>query len=417
MIDQRLKGAADAGSKMTNWADRAVFDPVALIAPLRFEDFFREHWERKPLHLSRGDAHYYDDVLTNAALESIISSADLRYPAMQLAKNGSYLPAEAYTKNIKHGTESFIGVPDLQQIQSEYCSGATVVLPALQRTWPPLRRLCGALEDQFSHPVHANAYLTPGDSPGFTPHYDTHEVLVLQIAGSKRWRVFPPQRPLPHRSQTFTPVGYVLPTPLLELELNPGDLLYLPRGYVHAAHTSRGHSAHITIGITVYTWVELIGELANAAKEMPALRAALPPGFTAREELKETLWQNLVQYLDLLRDNIDARLFIEGFLQKVSSARIRPHEAFNSEATLIGLQTRLKTPDESNYRLLTERGRAVMEFAGKKFALPDHIRATIDEMCRRKSFRPGELSSPLGNEGRLTLARYLYGEGFLALAD
>jgi ribosomal protein L16 Arg81 hydroxylase len=402
---------------MTNRAQKAAFDPAALIAPVGFDVFFRDYWERKPLHLPRGDPSYYDRVLTNADLEDIISSADLRYPAIQLAKSGSYLPAEAYTTNIRHGTESFTGVPDLRQIQSEYRSGATVVLPALQRTWTPLRQLCAALEDQISHPVHANAYLTPGESPGFTPHYDTHEVFVLQIAGSKRWRIFPPQRLLPHRSQTFTPVGYVLPPPLLELELNPGDLLYLPRGYVHAAHTSHGHSAHITIGITVYTWVELIGELANAAKDITALRAALPPGFAARDDLKQTLRQTIVQCLDQLRDNVDGDLFIESFLQKIGSARVRLHETFSSEATLIGLQTRLKTPDAGNYRLLNERGKIVMEFAGKKFVLPDHIRATIDEMCKRKAFQPGELSSPLTSEGRITLARYLYGEGFLALAD
>jgi len=400
-----------------NRAERGAFDAAALIAPLGFDAFFREHWERKPLHLPRGDPDYYDSVLTNADLDGIISSADLRYPAIQLARNGAYLPAEAYTTNIKHGTESFAGVPDLRQIQSEYGSGATVVLPALQRTWAPLRRLCAALEDRFSHPVHANGYLTPGNSPGFTPHYDTHEVLVLQIAGSKRWHVFPPSRPLPHRSQSFTPLGYVLPPPLLELELNPGDLLYLPRGYVHAAHTSQGHSAHVTIGITVYTWVELFGELANAAKDITALRAALPPGFAARDELKETLRKNLLQYLDLLRDNIDSPQFIEGFLQKVNSARARPQETFNSEVTVIGLQTRLKIPDPSEYRLLTESGRVMLEFAGKKFALPDGIRVTIDDMCRRRSFRPVELASPLGNDGRLTLVRYLYGEGFLTRAD
>ncbi len=402
---------------MANRVEKTAFDPTALISPLGFEDFFREHWERKPLHLSRGDAHYYDNVLTNADLESIISSADLRYPAVQLAKNGSYLPPEAYTRNIKHGTESFIGVPDLQQVQSEYRSGATVVLPALQRTWTPLRRLCAALEDQFSHPVHANAYLTPGDSPGFTPHYDTHEVFVLQIAGTKRWRVFRPPQLLPHRSQPFAPIGFTLPPPLLTLDLRPGDLLYLPRGFVHAAHTSNGHSAHVTIGITVYTWVELIGELAGAAKDIAALRASLPPGFASREELKQTLRQNLDQCLELLRGNVDAARLIDGFLQKVTSARARPQDAFNSQATVVGLQTRLKTPDTGNYRLSTERGRVVMEFAGKKFVLPDDIRATIDEMCRKPAFRPIDLSSPLSNEGRLTLSRYLYGEGFLKLAE
>ena len=239
----------------------------------------------------------------------------------------------------------------------------------------------------------------------------------MQVAGQKRWRVFEPPLTLPHRSQPFTPVGYTLPAPILELELKQGDFLYLPRGYVHAANTAHGHSAHLTIGITVYTWVELIAELVNAATEIPALRTALPPGFIAREDLKKTLQQNLTQCLNLLRDNADGERLVGSFLQKVNSNRVRPQEAFNSDARVIGLQTRLKTPDAGSYRISVEQRGVVMEFSGKKFVLPEKIRTTIDEMCRRQSFRPGELSGPLDTEGKLTLARYLHGERFLTLAD
>jgi ribosomal protein L16 Arg81 hydroxylase len=49
-----------------------------------------------------------------------------------------------------------------------------------------LRALC-ALESNLGHAVHANAYVTPGDCPGFAPHNDTHDVFVLQIAGNNRW--------------------------------------------------------------------------------------------------------------------------------------------------------------------------------------------------------------------------------------
>jgi ribosomal protein L16 Arg81 hydroxylase len=402
---------------MRSKAQTETFDVTALLAPVRPEDFFSEHWERKPLHLSREDARYYDSILTNEDLEKIISSADLRYPAIQLARNGSYLAPEAYTKNLKHGTEFFNGVPDLTQIQSEYRSGATVVLPALQRTWAPLRELCAVLEEDFSHAVHANAYLTPGDSPGFTPHYDTHDVFVLQIAGRKRWHVFEPPLKLPHRSQPFTPIGYALPAPILELELKPGDLLYLPRGYVHAAHTSDGHSAHITIGMTVYTWVELISELIAASKDIGGFRTALPPGFAAREDLKKTLKDGLARCMDQLRDNSDSDRLIESFLQRVRSSRVRPQRAFSSDARVIGLQTRFKTPDVGSYRVSIEQRGVVMEFAGKKFVLPEKIRVTIDEMCRRQSFRLQDLSGPLDNEGKLTLARYLQGERFLTPVD
>ena len=69
------------------------------------------------------------------------------------------------------------------------------------------KELCARIEGELDHVVHANAYLTPGNTAGFSPLYDKHEVLVLQIFGSKHWRIFAPLLKLPHRKQPFTPVG------------------------------------------------------------------------------------------------------------------------------------------------------------------------------------------------------------------
>jgi ribosomal protein L16 Arg81 hydroxylase len=400
---------------MTYQAQTKAFNLSMLLAPISREDFLRDHWERKPLHLSRGDAHYYDSILTNGDLENIISTGDLRYPAIQVARNGSYLAPEAYTRNIKHGSEFFNGVPDIGQIQSEYRTGSTVVLPALQRTWAPLRKLCAALENDCSHAAHANAYLTPGDSPGFTPHYDTHEVFVLQIAGTKRWRLFEPPLLLPHRTQPFTPVGYALPAPILEFDLKPGDLLYLPRGYVHAANTAESHSAHITVGMTVYTWVELISELIASSRDIPGFRAALPLGFANRGDIKKTLREGLVRCVDQLRDHMDGDRVVETFLQKVRFGRAPPEGTFQSEVTVIGLQTQLRAPAADRYRISMENRSTILKFEGRKFILPDRIRTTIDDMCIRKSFRLSDLSGPLDDDGKLTLARYLVGERFLTV--
>jgi ribosomal protein L16 Arg81 hydroxylase len=398
-------------------ASSGPFDLAALLAPVRAEDFFRDYWERKPLHLSGRSPRYYDSIITNEALERIISSWDLRYPAIQLAKNGSYLPPEIYTKNTKHGSESFNAVPDVEKIQAEYRSGATVVLPAMQRTWAPLQEICAALENELSHPAHANVYLTPGNSPGFTPHYDTHEVFVLQIAGHKRWRVYQPPLPLPHRTQPFTPLGYTLPAPSLDLELKPGDLLYLPRGYVHAAHTSHSHSLHLTVGVTVYTWVELLSELIASSKEIESFRAALPPGFATRDDIRPILKNGLSRRIDELINKSASDRVIENFLQRVKSARVRPHASFRSDVRVIGLSTLLAAPEAGCCHIAQENGNTVLEFEGRKFKLPDKIRATVEDMCRRKSFRPGELSGPLDNDGKLTLTRYLHGEGFLTLVE
>ena len=70
--------------------------------------------------------------------------------------------------------------------------GATLVLQALHRTWPPLVRFGSRLSAELGHPVQINCYLTPPQNQGFAPHYDTHDVFVLQVAGRKRWVVHPP---------------------------------------------------------------------------------------------------------------------------------------------------------------------------------------------------------------------------------
>ena len=49
--------------------------------------------------------------------------------------------------------------------------------------------LCACLQEHFGFPVGCSAYLTPTSTQGFPPHYDDVEVFVLQLQGSKRWRL------------------------------------------------------------------------------------------------------------------------------------------------------------------------------------------------------------------------------------
>jgi len=394
-----------------------AFDLDALIHPLRAEDFFAEHWERRPLHHRRGDESYYAQVLTTADLDRLISAADLRYPAIQLARHGGYFPPEVYTTSIKHGTEVWSGVPDIEKILREYRSGATVVLPALHRTWAPLRELCAGLERHLSHAVHANAYLTAGNTTGFLPHHDTHEVFVLQIGGKKCWRVHAPPVVLPHRTQPFTRPGPALGAPLLEVELRPGDLLYLPRGYVHSAATSDSFSAHVTVGVTVYTWVELLAELAQSSKDLPSFRAALPVGFAHREDLRDALKEGLATRLAELLTQGDGDALVDGFKFRVRSAQPRAEVAFRADTRVIGPRTELARPEEHRYLVATEEGNTTLFFDGRKLVLPAGVRSTLDAICARPSFRFGELPPHLEDHATLAFVQFLEGEGFLRQVD
>ncbi len=55
-------------------------------------------------------------------------------------------------------------------------------------------------------------------------------MLVLQVEGSKRWRLYDAPVGVPYRGERFTPGRFAQTEPRAELVLNPGDVLYVPRG-------------------------------------------------------------------------------------------------------------------------------------------------------------------------------------------
>lgn len=100
--------------------------------------------------------------------------------------------------------------------------------------------------------IGANVYLTPPSSQGFAPHYDDIEAFVLQLEGAKHWKVYAPRSPqenLPRVSSgnfSQDEIG----EPILDVKMEPGDMLYFPRGFIHQAETVEGkHSLHITVSM------------------------------------------------------------------------------------------------------------------------------------------------------------------------
>jgi ribosomal protein L16 Arg81 hydroxylase len=142
--------------------------------------------------------------------------------------------------------------------------------------------LCRQLEADFSCPVQTNIYLTPPNAQGFQTHYDNHDVLVLQVEGRKRWRLYDAPVGTPYRGERFTPGRFAETEPREELVLEPGDVLYVPRGLMHDAVNEGDDQAslHITTGLLAKTWADFLLEaVSEAALRTPALRRALPPGY------------------------------------------------------------------------------------------------------------------------------------------
>ena len=130
--------------------------------------------------------------------------------------------------------------------------GFTRIVPRMQWRCAATARLVGALQRAMGAPLSANLYETPAGGRGLEAHYDDHCVLVLQLAGSKTWRLSgpaPAERLPPLRSpRTAAPPASNCET---EVMLARGDALYVPRGVQHSCVAGSEGSTHLTLGIEV----------------------------------------------------------------------------------------------------------------------------------------------------------------------
>lgn len=108
--------------------------------------------------------------------------------------------------------------------------GNTVVVDEVQTLYPKVRELCDDLSEWSSTVVSANCYASFAPTRGFALHTDGHDVMAIQLEGSKRWRVANPDGALD------------------EIVLHPGDVLFVPAGVQHDAVANGKPSLHLTIG-------------------------------------------------------------------------------------------------------------------------------------------------------------------------
>ncbi|HEX8803037.1 MAG TPA: cupin domain-containing protein, partial [Acidimicrobiales bacterium] len=198
---------------------------------------------------------------------------------------------------------------------------STIVLQGLHRVWPPLVDFAQQLTTDLGHPVQVNAYLTPPGAAGLAAHHDTHDVFVLQVAGTKRWTLREPvleaplaRHPSDHAAAADRPV-------LLEAELGPGDALYMPRGVVHSAAAQQRLSLHLTVGVLATTAHDLLRRLMDRAADEVVFRRDLPPGYAFDADLATKAVAEVVQRFREWLDGLDPAALADDLRQSFLTHR------------------------------------------------------------------------------------------------
>ena len=270
----------------------------------------------------RGEPDRFSHLLPWETINRIVEQQRLAYPRLRLFMGGTRVPVQSYCREMKDG-----GTTRLSVIGSEVTralrQGATLVIDSVEEMHEPLREFAGDAEYHLRDSLQINAYASCGTTNGFDLHYDDHDVLVIQVAGSKHWTVYRPTRryPLPGESAFSKPPE---DEPIFDQVLTAGDVLYMPRGWWHVVVPRNEASLHLTCSSMPRPAAHLLGWLGQRSRASERWRADLPLHRTAEER---------EAYLAGLREDLIAWLH-EGIID----------EFFDDLAASAPVRTRLGLP-------------------------------------------------------------------------
>ncbi|GAA2746359.1 JmjC domain-containing protein [Kitasatospora cinereorecta] len=187
------------------------------------------------------------DLLRAAELDHWLDTGLLRVPYLQLvtAEGEVPLPRFCPPRRVLGRTEH--GYVDGSAVRHLLAEGAaTVLLRHVDQWHPGVRAVCAAMRSELGRQVEAFWFVTPPGTQGRPVHRDDADVFVVQTEGAKVWHLY--GGPLDGR---WAPGPVDAPAePEFTVRLEPGEVLYVPRGHAHrAVAAERGASAHLSFTV------------------------------------------------------------------------------------------------------------------------------------------------------------------------
>jgi hypothetical protein len=367
--------------------------------------WFLEHYQaRKHFHVQRESPGFYRDFLTPGDLDLALKSEQLPAAFVGVVKEGArYLPEEWSRVAESNGTSQRVAIPE--KLSGLHSEGATLILNQADRAVPSLKIACRELTSEFGFPIQANVYVTPRGSSGFSKHADDHEVLVMQIAGTKRWLLYPSNVPPD--------------SPPVEIDMQPGDLLYLPRGLAHAARSQDQNSIHVTLGLRPAYTYQLIDELAAIAAEDPDFQQPAPPRFAddrARGEFGAAFLRDLT---GLMSKTTPAEL-MERRLNFHVGNQAQGWQARLSDLLLIRdmtLETIVRRRAGVSAVIKGDGKFLGVEFADRRVLVPGFLKCALDLILGGDTFAVLEIEGMIDDRGKVRLASEFVKAGLLRIVS
>ena len=376
---------------------RPPFSFDEIMAPLGAERFFAEYEGKRPLHL-KGAADKFAEVMTWAKLNDLLGQAPIWTEGSLLLflDKEPIAPARYCASALSRDDRKPVLRPDPEKVKDFLRRGATMAANWIDHLSGGLTAFATALEQALVGKVQANLYVSSRRRQGLAAHRDRHDVYAVHVEGTKTWHVYEGRSLVPTAHSMFKTTraedeeskGGLL----MEAKMEPGDLLYLPRGQYHDALADEGGAMHIALGVTYPNGLDVLSLLQERAVAEPLFRTDLPRprGPDAESAMTERL-AGLAEGINrLLADRATAtriRAMQLGFHQPRDSYNLP--ELFGETA-----EDRYRVRDK-DMRLVQQGGRFGLVRKGSRAAteVPANVSGMVGWVLERQEFSRGDLAA------------------------
>ena len=394
------------------------------MAPLGVERFLAEYEGRKPLHL-KGSPDKFAEVMSWAKLGDILSQATIWSQAsLQLILDKKPVPAASYCATAAGRDGGQVLRPDPDKVQDYLRRGATLIANDIDHLNPGLTAFAHMMEQALGGMVQGNLYLSSRRRQGFAAHFDTHDVYAVHVEGTKTWHVYEGRAADPIAHAMFRSYGQehhdkAKGELLMDVHMEPGDLLYLPRGQYHDAIADEGGAVHIAFGLTYPIGLDVVTMLYERMMYEPIFRTNLPrlhgPDGTGDD-------QALAERLRVLTDGIASVLAEPKTLEQIKLMQRGyhyPRHAYDLPGLLGESADERYRVRSSGIRLVQQAGRFGLVREGSRAAteVPADVSAMVGWVLERQQFSRHELAQAFPERQAAQLDSLLRDLGAMRLTE
>lgn len=391
-----------------------------LIRPISKKAFFSHYYEKKYLHVSEREKNYFSKILTLKDIDKALAIKAIPLKNIFLTKQ-----SKATLDNWISWKKNKGVYLDYEKLSNALNNGNSIVINALNDYVFNLNKFVDAFSRELFVFAWTNIYITPPSFQAFNPHFDTHDVFVLQIQGKKHWKIYDNPVILPDKSESYKNKelleNYRQKAAVKEILLVEGDLLYIPRGVVHEAIATDELSIHITLGVNSPRVIDLMESIEQEVLKDAFFKRSL---FVNNQSLDSENFLLFKEKLHTIIDNLSYEEISEFVKKKLAE---KYYSNTENKAVIsnyvkqnnINLQTKIAKKNYSNYRMEINGHLLKLQIDYREEEYPFFLKSFFSSILSsgKEGIALQDIEANFGEVEVIKLAKRLVNEGIFKILD